>query len=199
MQINPDEIVDWITVNGVHIPIKKGQSKKDAIKEFTSNKNQQTEAQDNGETAKSNNQKVVKINLDTEVQKQLTAAKTSKERQQIAFRYILDNLRGQYQTSDGRTVSIGRVGANKMTHNDKIEKLRVTPALAEMIKAGEYDHSAPGEEKKNKKFEEFAYYKVRVKVGKEIYQGMLNVGIRKDGSSTLYDLRPFYKDGEEEE
>ncbi|MCI9009818.1 MAG: hypothetical protein HFE27_01400 [Clostridia bacterium] len=48
--------------------------------------------------------------------------------------------------------------------------------------------------KQNKKFENFAYYKVRVKIGEEIYTGMLNIGIREDGSNTLYDLRPFCKD-----
>lgn len=138
--------------------------------------------------------KVVKVDMDAEVQKQLNAAKTPKERQTIAFRYIMENLRGQYEAEDGRTVAIERVGADKMTYQDNIDKLRVCPALADMIKAGEYDHSAPAEEKSNKRFVEFAYYKVRVKMGEEVYEGMLNVGIRKDGSSTLYDLRPFHKE-----
>ncbi|MCM1368274.1 MAG: hypothetical protein NC184_05660 [Roseburia sp.] len=138
--------------------------------------------------------KVVKVKMDAEVQKQLEAAKTPKERQQIAFRYIMDNLRGQYEAPDGRTVAIERVGADKMTYQDNLDKLRVCPALADMIKAGEYDHSAAAEEKANKKFVEFAYYRVRVRMGDETYAGMLNVGIRKDGSSTLYDLRPFHKE-----
>lgn len=138
--------------------------------------------------------KIVKVDMVSEVQKQLDNAKTPKERQNIAFRYIMDNLRGQYTASDGRTVAIERVGADKMTYKDNKDKLRVCPALAEMIKAGEYDHSAKGEDKPHKKFEEFAYYKVGVQMGDEIYNGMLNVGIRKDGSSTLYDLRPFKKE-----
>ena len=144
--------------------------------------------------AESKAENVVKVDLDAEVQKQLKMAKTSKERQQIAFRYIMDNLRGQYDASDGRTVAIERVGADKMTYRDNKDKLRVCPALADMIKSGEYDHSSPADEKPNKKFEEFAYYKVRVKIGGEVFTGMLNVGIRKNGSSTLYDLRPFYKE-----
>lgn len=139
--------------------------------------------------ARENN--VVKVNLDSDIQKQLTAAKSQKERQKIAFRYIMDNLRGVYSAPDGRTVAIERVGASKITSIDRRDKLRACPALAEMIKAGEYDHSARGEDKHNKKFEEFVYYRVRVKMGDDIYKGLLNVGIRKDGSSTLYDLRPF--------
>ena len=138
--------------------------------------------------------KVVEVDMDADVQKRLSAAETPKERQKIAFQYIMDNLRGQYEAPDGRTVAIERVGADKMTYRDNRDKLRVCPALADMIKSGEYDHSSPADEKPNKKFNEFAYYKVRVKIGDEVYTGMLNVGIRKDGSSTLYDLRPFYKE-----
>lgn len=139
-------------------------------------------------------EKVVQIDVNSDFQKQLDKAETPKERQKIAFRYIMDNLRGQYTSTDGRTVAIERIGAKKMTYQDNKDKLRVCPALADLINAGEYDHSAKGEDKQNKKFENFAYYKVRVKMGEEIYTGMLNIGIREDGSSTLYDLRPFYKD-----
>ncbi len=137
---------------------------------------------------------VFKVDVDSDFQKALEEAETPKERQKIAFRYIMNNLRGKYTASDGRTVAIERVGADKITSKYNRDKLRVCPALADMIKAGEYDHSSPSEDKKNKKFEEFAYYRVRVQLGDDIYDGMLNVGIRKDGSSTLYDLRPFHKE-----
>lgn len=139
-------------------------------------------------------EQIVEVDMDADVQKLLSAVETSKERQKIAFKYIMDNLRGQYEAPDGRTVAIERVGADKMTYRDNKDKLRVCPALADLIKVGEYDHSSPSDEKANKKFEEFAYYKVRVKIGGEVFTGMLNVGIRKNGSSTLYDLRPFYKE-----
>lgn len=162
----------WRTICGRKVFIAEGQTLTEAMKA----------------------RKVVKVKLNTEVQKQIAAAKTSKERQKIAFRYIMDNLRGRYIASDGRTVAIERVGASKITSVDRKDKLQACPALADMIKAGEYDHSAKGEDKPNKRFEEFVYYKVRVKVSNEIYRGMLNVGVRKDGSSTLYDLRPFDKE-----
>lgn len=38
MDANDDDIESWITVKGNHIPIKKGQSKEDAVKEFISKK-----------------------------------------------------------------------------------------------------------------------------------------------------------------
>lgn len=59
----------------------------------------------------------------------------------------MDNLRGQYTSTDGRTVAIERIGAKKMTYQDNKDKLRVCPALADLINAGEYDHSAKGEDK----------------------------------------------------
>lgn len=137
--------------------------------------------------------KVVEIDLNSEVQKRLDEAKTPKERQQIAFRYIMDNLRGKYTAPDGRTVAIERVGADKMTYQDIKIKLRVCPSLADMLKVGEFQYITKSEEKKNQKFKEFAYYKVTLKVGDERYNGLLNIGIRGDGSSTLYDLKPLYK------
>lgn len=177
---------------------EKAKSTETAVKELQGLSAEQAKqkilSKQSAEDKSTSMKKVVKIDMNADVQKRLNAAKTAKERQQIAFRYIMDNLRGQYEALDGRTVAIERVGADKMTYRDNKDKLRVCPALADMIKAGEYDHSAPAEEKANKKFEEFAYYKVSVKMGEEVYTGMLNVGIRKDGSSTLYDLRPFHKE-----
>lgn len=137
--------------------------------------------------------KIVKVDLSSDFQKQFDAAKTPKERQTIAFCYIMDNLRGKYMTSDGRTVAIERVGADKMTYRDNNIKLRVCPSLADMIKAGEFQYIKQAEEKNNPKFKEFVYYKIKLQVGKDRYVGLLNIGIRADKSSTLYDLKPLHK------
>ncbi len=178
--------INWAKENGIELPLNEDGSVDDLkLQELY---------EANAEKKKTSAEKIVEVDMDAEVQKLLSEAKTPKERQKIAFQYIMDNLRGQYEAPDGRTVAIERVGADKMTYRDNRDKLRVCPALADMIKSGEYDHSSPADEKPNKKFNEFAYYKVRVKIGDEVYTGMLNVGIRKDGSSTLYDLRPFYKE-----
>lgn len=162
--------------------------------EINVRKNHQAEQSGKDEKKKLPKKKVVKVDMDAEVQKQLDAAETPKERQNIAFRYIMDNLRGKYAATDGRTVAIERVGADKMTYQDNKIKLRVCPSLADMIKSGEFQYTRKAEEKKNQKFEEFAYYRVRLKVGNERYVGLLNVGIRADGSSTLYDLKPLLKE-----
>ena len=136
---------------------------------------------------------IVKVDTSAAIQKKLDEAETAKERQKIAYQYIMDNLRGKYTASDGRTVAIEKVGADKITHRDIKIKLRVCPSLADMIKAGEFEGIKDAEEKSNPKFVKFAYYKVTFQLGNDRYTGLLNVGIRKDGSSTLYDLNPFDK------
>lgn len=45
----------------------------------------------------------------------------------------------------------------------------------------------------HKLFTYFAYYKVAFKIGETTFVGRLNVGIRENGSSTLYDINPFNK------
>lgn len=175
-----NERIKWAKDNGKSLPLNSDGSLNDAAlqKMYDVDKSIKT----------------VNVDMNSDIQKQLSKAKDQKERQEIAFRYIMEKLRGQYTAPDGRTVAIERIGAKKMTYQDYQDKLRACPALADLIKSGVYDHSAKGEDKPNKKFEEFAYYKVRLKMGDDIYDGMLNVGIRDNGSSTLYDLRPFHKE-----
>lgn len=128
--------------------------------------------------------------MDSDLQKQLSQANSPKERQKIAYRYIMDNLCGDYDTPDGRTVTISSVGADKITHKDIEVKLRVSPHLAEFLKVGELEKVINAE---HKKFIKFAYYKVSFLLGQDRYTALLNVGVRRDGASTLYDINPFNK------
>lgn len=135
------------------------------------------------------NTNIVKVDIDAEVQKQFNKA-TPKERQRIAFRYIMDNLRGKYPTHDGRIVAIERVGAKEMTHTLYEPKIRVIPELGQFIKAGEFLKISKAE---HGPFKEFAYYKVNIKMANDTYSAVLNVGIRNNGDSTLYDINQFNK------
>lgn len=139
--------------------------------------------------------KIVKVNMDSEIQKQFDRA-TPKERQNIAFRYIMENLRGKYPAEDGRVVAIEKVGADKISHTLNETKIRVVPELAKLIEAGKLQGVAEAKkdgDKSHKLFTHFAYYNVPFKIGADTFVGRLNVGIRTDGSSTLYDLNPFNK------
>lgn len=131
--------------------------------------------------------KTVKVDLSADIQKQFDKA-TPKERSKIAYRYIMDNLRGKYPMSDGRKVIISNVGANKMTHTLYEPKIRALPELKRLIEAGRFIEE---KEANHGKFKSFAYFEVRIEVGKEKYKAILNVGIKDNGDSALYDLNQF--------
>lgn len=180
--------INWAKENGIELPLNEDGSVDDLkLQELY---------EANAEKKKTSAEKIVEVDMDAEVQKRLSAAETPKERQKIAFQYIMDNLRGQYAASDGRTVSIERVGADKITHHDMDVKLRVSPHLADFIKAGKLEGVVEAKKEDghpHKLFSQFAYYKVAFKIGDDLFFGRLNVGIRKDGSATLYDLNPYQK------
>lgn len=102
----------------------------------------------------------------------------------------MDNLRGVYAAKDGRAISIERVGADKITHRNIEIKLRVSPELGEFIKNGELLGVV---DVNHNKFIKMAYYRVHFVIGQDLYDGTLNIGIKKNGDSTLYDLNPFNK------
>lgn len=190
MWIPKNEIDHWVPIgNGEVAPVKKGQSDEDARKAFLKEKKAK-DGDKNGEKKKLPKKKIVKVDMDADIQKQFDVAKTSKERQKIAYRYIMDNLCGEYAAQDGRTVTISSVGADKITHKDIEVKLRVSPHLADFIKAGELKGVKDVE---HKKFAKFAYYKVEFQIKDDHFTALLNVGIRADGTSTLYDINPFNK------
>lgn len=55
-----DEDVEWITVKGNHIPIKKGQSKEEAVKEFIESRQDKSEKSDTKKDAQKTTQKITK-------------------------------------------------------------------------------------------------------------------------------------------
>ena len=178
----------------------KGDADKirEAVKKFSDSPKEDMSAMGvgDGKNKLTSLEKIVEVNLDTDIQKKLKNATTPKERQELAFRYIMDNLRGRYPARDGRIVAIEKVGADKMSHTFNEIKIRVLPELANMIEAGELEGMVVAKKdngQPHKLFTHFAYYKVLFQLGDHRYIGRLNVGIRKDRSSTLYDLNPFNK------
>lgn len=132
-------------------------------------------------------ERIVEVNLDAEIQRQFDKA-TPKERSKIAFHYVMDNLRGKYPTKDNREVFVERVGAKEMTHTLYEPKIRVIPELGKLIRAGEFIKISMAE---HGQFKEFAYYKVDIKIANDTYSAVLNIGIRDNGDSTLYDINQF--------
>lgn len=136
---------------------------------------------------------VVEVDLTADIQKQFDNA-TPKERSKIAYDYIMDNLRGEYETIDGRKVPIEKIGADKITHNYYEPKIRSSTELGLLLQSGRFIEEKPAKKENDnshKKFSSFAYYKVIVAIGKNKYNAVLNVGIRPDNKCTLYDINQF--------
>ncbi len=134
-------------------------------------------------------QEIVKVRMDATIQKQFDNS-TPKERSKIAYHYIMDNLRGKYPTKDNREVFIERVGAKEIAHTLYEPKIRVTPELGQLIKVGEFLKISKAE---HGPFKDFAYYKVNIEMANDTYCAVLNIGIRDNGDSTLYDINQFNK------
>lgn len=132
---------------------------------------------------------VVEINLDTEIQKQFDRA-TPKERTKIAYKYIKDNLRGKYQNNQGIEVLIQESTANKISHTFFEQKIRTSPQLADLIKAGKFIKTEKAE---HKLFNRFSYYDVLIKIKDNTYKATLNIGVNKANECVLYDINQFIK------
>jgi hypothetical protein len=139
-------------------------------------------------------EKYIRIDLDTEIQKQFDSA-TPYERRKIAFEYVKKNLRASYAASDARIVTIDNRGANKITDTFNETKIRLSPELANFIEVGTLKNIV---EAKHKIYDKFAYYKVEFVInnnGQDIwYDALLNIGIiSQKGYASLYDINPFNK------
>jgi len=131
---------------------------------------------------------VVKIDMNTEFQKAISGAKTAGDQRDFVYDFIMNNLRGKHIASDGRVVEICEATADKFIHRAPEIKLRVVAELQNMLKfcylrnVVDVDH---------KIFNKFVYYDVVFQVDDKKYIGTLNVGVRKDGASVLYDMKPY--------
>jgi hypothetical protein len=130
----------------------------------------------------------VDVDLTTEIQERLAAADTMKEKRQIAFEYIMDNLRGVYPTRDGRVVNVTRKSADELTFSAHKDSIRVIPELVNIIKVGKLTDT---KDVKHKVFSKFAYYDVDLKVGDGYYTANINIGIKENGESVLYQINQF--------
>jgi hypothetical protein len=130
----------------------------------------------------------VDVDLTSDIQKTLQAAGSMSEKRHIIYRYIMDNLRGKYPTNDGREVNVVKTSAKELKHSVHENSIRVIPELAAIIKAGKRTDI---KEVKHKIFSKFAYYDVDLKVGNEYYTANINIGIKEDGESVLYQINQF--------
>lgn len=202
----------WVTINGAHVPIEDGKpqfggdkqkTRREAatrLRQIAEDKRKDEDFKEQGKRSNffdedDSDLETVEIDLTSDIQKQLDNA-TPEGRAKIAYKYIMDNLRGKYPTKDGREVPIERLGAKKMSHTLYEPKLRATPELGKLLQSGQFmgeENAIKENGEKHKHFDRFVYYKVSIKIGRENYSAILNVGIRPNNTCTLYDINQFNK------
>jgi hypothetical protein len=69
-------------------------------------------------------------------------------------------------------------------------RLRAIPELENIIKAGTLKEIKPAE---YGVFENFAYYDAIVKIGGDFYGALINIGVKPDGGSFMYQINKFEK------
>ncbi|GBU20484.1 hypothetical protein R80B4_00362 [Fibrobacteres bacterium R8-0-B4] len=130
----------------------------------------------------------IDVDMTTGIQKKLTATDSVKERRSIAYAYIMDNLRGRYPTDDMLEIIVTKRSADKLTNMAPDIRLKVVPELANIIRIGKHPQIKDAE---HSLFVKFAYYDVRFKLDNDCYTAVMNVGIRENGESVLYQINQF--------
>ncbi len=197
-EMSPKEVWEAIAKKkGVSVEQAQKQAysteSKDSRKSTVEKLQELTKARASKDNVKDDGIEVVEVDLTIDIQKQFDNA-TPKERSKIAYNYIMDNLRGEYETIDGRKVPIEKIGADKITHNYYEPKIRSSTELGLLLQSGRFIEEKPAKKENgdsHKQFSSFAYYKVIIAIGKNKYSAVLNVGIRPDKKCTLYDINQF--------
>jgi len=133
---------------------------------------------------------VVKIDLTSNIQKQLANATDFATKRKLVKDYIMTELRGKYNAKDGVEIAIGTVSAKKYSNVMTDTKIKVAPHLAEAIQQSIF--IGFGNERKNHEYiGKWAYYECDLDVGGKVYVGRLNIAIMNNEESMLYDINPI--------
>lgn len=122
--------------------------------------------------------------------------KTVEEQRSVARQYILEKFRNKdFSTGDNKTVTVVRKGAKKFTNTRQESKLRVSTELNNLIQTGEYSHSALNEKTVNPEYEHYEYYDIEFILGNKKFEGLLNIGVEKNGMGRFYDITNIKEKG----
>ena len=158
-----DDVVDWITVHGNHIPLKKGQSKEDAIKEFIEQKER---------------------NVEVDPYKIGSKSMDIKELRQRAVSYYKEKFAGtRAKNKDLGEIIFSRNGYKKpIAFSADERKLRVFPYLREIVEKGILIRNE--EDVHGKKFNKWHQLVATISYGKDKIKARIN--IREDNNGKLY-------------
>lgn len=134
--------------------------------------------------------KYLSIKLDSEAQQELLRL-SSQERSKFIKEHIQKQFRGiEFTLTDGKVAVVTKSGAGKIASTQFLPKQQTALELNKLIEIAEFNSTK--KEVEHKKFTQFDYYTARVKVGKELYSCVVNVGTTKTGGLLqIYDINQF--------
>lgn len=119
-----------------------------------------------------------------------------KDYNKIAKMYMQDYLKGNARLTRNDNVDIGRRGINKYTNPRQDtrffeEKMKLTPELKNVLEiANKVSVGTPTKE--TTKFPNWEYYKVNFELGGENFEGLINIGIDKEGNKHFYEINKIH-------
>ena len=120
----------------------------------------------------------------------------SKDYSKIARMYMQDYLKGSTQLTESDSTNIGNKGITKYTNpkqqNKYIdEKMKLTPELKNVLKVAEKVKSGLPT-KDTSKFPNWEYYKFQFELGGKKFEGLINIGIDKEGKKHFYEINKIH-------
>ncbi len=119
-----------------------------------------------------------------------------KDYNKIAKMYMQDYLKGDTTLSVNDNANIGRRGINKYTNPQQDtrffeEKMKLTPELKNVLNISE-KVSIGTPTKATTKFPNWEYYKFNFELGGRNFEGLINIGIDKEGNKHFYEINKIH-------
>lgn len=135
-----------------------------------------------------NGNKYVKVDTDQDIFEGIP----EKDYNKIAKMYMQDYLKGKTNLRQNDIANIGKIGISKYTNPKQQtryinEKMQLTPELKNVLQIAE-KVSEGKPTKDNSKFPRWEYYKVNFEISGIPFEGIVNIGIDKDGNKQFYEI-----------
>lgn len=135
-----------------------------------------------------NGNKYVKVDTDQNIFEGVE----TKDYPKIARIYMQDYLKGNTALGNNSTANIGNKGINKYTNpiqqtQYKNEKMKLSTELNNILAVSEkVSEGLPT--KDTSKFPNWEYYKVNFEIDGKTFEGLINIGVDKNGNKHFYDI-----------
>lgn len=195
------KIIDWVsdkitslknTVTGNQEANYWNQIKKNFERAYQSKYQGRTMSERYSIQTDSNGKQYVKVDTDQDIFEGID----KKDYNKVAKMYMQDYLKGDVILGNKDTTNIGRRGINKYTNPRQDtrffeEKMKLTPELQNVLEISK-KVSIGTPTKETTKFPNWEYYKFKFELGGKNFEGLINIGIDKEGNKHFYEINKIH-------